>query len=535
MVSLTKIINLEFRIFMITPFQLLQTGNLQNIQHIPNYLNYSNVNEINNNLNIFEALCNLISQQQDLNVKNILENITVQVLEKMISITETNWDKKDANNNTIFEWGIWSNSSKIMEVLYGNKEITDKFIVVEKEQILNLFRVIEASHIYNDFREQQKIKLIKAGLTVSENDANELHKALAIVLQSYLDKYSIITADPENQNIIFLQNQIVQYIKVSENLIKFRVNPSTKANEIFNLLTIKSLDIQDIISKIPNLSHKSLAEASFKNLVGHIHKIAEVTLSKFDLSTSPIGNNVIAIYGNKIFSIKQNILKNSDPEVEKSLIKNLEKVKFLVEPIIEKIVKQPGFNPNIKDQLGSNTVSWLGEFGAEFLNKSIESMHTKPDMSIIDGGGRTPLDWYCDYNYPQVVEIFIKNGGNLNTQSRDKIKINFQYSDTNFTIEQEFKATPVHRLFLNNSKINADKPKLPTLKVLLNKENKPPFDPNIKMIGNKTVADILEDKKVAINDYPACKTLLEDYTIWYNDKQAVDSLGTQLENFDLYA
>ncbi|MFQ3887432.1 MAG: hypothetical protein AB8U88_04185 [Rickettsia conorii subsp. raoultii] len=51
------------------------------------------------------------------------------------------------------------------------------------------------------------------------------------------------------------------------------------------------------------------------------------------------------------------------------------------------------------------------------------------------------------------------------------------------------------RLFLNNSKVNASNPKLPTLKALLNKENKPPFDPSIKMVGNKTAADVLEEKK----------------------------------------
>lgn len=61
---------------MYTPFQLLNSGNIQNIQQIPIILNGTNVNDVNNNLNIFETLCNLIPQQQDKNVKSILENIT---------------------------------------------------------------------------------------------------------------------------------------------------------------------------------------------------------------------------------------------------------------------------------------------------------------------------------------------------------------------------------------------------------------------------------------------------------------------------
>ena len=63
---------------MTTPFQLLTSGNIQNIQYIPQFLNGTNVNELNNSLNIFEALCNLIPQQQDKNVKNILENTAIQ-------------------------------------------------------------------------------------------------------------------------------------------------------------------------------------------------------------------------------------------------------------------------------------------------------------------------------------------------------------------------------------------------------------------------------------------------------------------------
>lgn len=119
---------------MTIPFQLLTSGNIQNIQLIPAILNGTNVN---NNLNIFETLCNLIPQQQDKNVKNALESTAVQVLEKMISISETNWDKKDGNGNTIFEWGVWSNSSKVLDVFHNNPQIMNKFVSAEKTQIHN--------------------------------------------------------------------------------------------------------------------------------------------------------------------------------------------------------------------------------------------------------------------------------------------------------------------------------------------------------------------------------------------------------------
>lgn len=129
------------------------------------------------------------------------------------------------------------------------------------------------------------------------------------------------------------------------------------------------------------------------------------------------------------------------------------------------------------DQLNSNAIAWFGEFGAEFLEKCIKNTHTKSDVNFYDKSGKTPLDWYSDYNATKIVETLIKNGGNVNLQCTQDA------------------ATPSHRLFLNNSNVNASNPKLPTLKALLNKENKPPFDPSIKMVGNKTAADVLEEKK----------------------------------------
>ncbi|MCC8418219.1 MAG: hypothetical protein LN590_01050 [Rickettsia endosymbiont of Glossina mortisans submortisans] len=135
---------------------------------VPTALNKDNVNNVNNNLNIFETLCNLIPQQQDQNVKNALENTAVQILSKMISISETNWDKKDANGNTIFEWGVWSNSSKVMDVFHNNSQIMDKFVAAEKAQIYNFFRVAMEPHISDDFRKDQTEKLKSLGLDIND-------------------------------------------------------------------------------------------------------------------------------------------------------------------------------------------------------------------------------------------------------------------------------------------------------------------------------------------------------------------------------
>lgn len=237
-----------------TPFELLNTGRIQDIMSVPTALNKDNVNNVNNNLNIFETLCNLIPQQQDQNVKNALENTAVQILSKMISLPETNWGKKDGAGNTILEWGIWSNSSKVMDVFHNNSQIMDKFVAAEKAQIHNFFRVAMAPHISDDFRKDQTEKLKSLGLDINDlgqDNHTALYSAINIYVNTYLNKYQLITNNPSNQNISFFQTQMDKYYKIVENLLKFGANPSLEANNILNLLANGTLQIKIQYLKYP--------------------------------------------------------------------------------------------------------------------------------------------------------------------------------------------------------------------------------------------------------------------------------------------
>ena len=206
-----------------TPFELLNTGRIQDIMSVPTALNKDNVN---NNLNIFETLCNLIPQQQDQNVKNALENTAVQILSKMIFLPETNWGKKDGAGNTILEWGIWSNSSKVMDVFHNNSQIMDKFVAAEKVQIHNFFRVAMEPHISDDFRKDQIGKLKPLGLDINDlgqDNHTALYSAINIYVNTYLNKYQLITNNPSNQNISLFQTQMDKYYKIVKNLLKFEL------------------------------------------------------------------------------------------------------------------------------------------------------------------------------------------------------------------------------------------------------------------------------------------------------------------------
>ncbi|AFC72508.1 hypothetical protein MCC_04835 [Rickettsia rhipicephali str. 3-7-female6-CWPP] len=75
----------------------------------------------------------------------------------MILIPDTNWDKKDTNGNTILEWGIWSNSSNVIDVFHHNPALMAKFVSTEKAQIHN-FSVLLWSRIFLMISVRHKLK-----------------------------------------------------------------------------------------------------------------------------------------------------------------------------------------------------------------------------------------------------------------------------------------------------------------------------------------------------------------------------------------
>ncbi|WP_232048074.1 hypothetical protein [Rickettsia conorii] len=129
-----------------------------------------------------------------------------------------------------------------------------------------------------------------------------------------------------------------KYYKIIENLVKFGVNPSLKANNILNLLATGTLQIQNTISKMSDNGNKYLAQAGFKTLIINAKELVEKTLENCNLGNSTGGNNMIATLGNIIWSIKQDISNESGQE-KTLLINNFKELKSLAEPIIEKIVK----------------------------------------------------------------------------------------------------------------------------------------------------------------------------------------------------
>jgi hypothetical protein len=226
---------------MYTPFQLLNSGNIQNIQQIPIILNGTNVNDVNNNLNIFEALCDLIPNQQDQNVKNVLENTVVQLLERMISIPETNWDKKDGNGNTIFEWGIWSGSSKIMNVFHTNQQITGKFIQIEKAQIQNFTRVLKSNHLASTFQNEQIDKFKQIGL-----DINVPTTPFILLNTGQIQNIISIPKALNKDNVNELNNSKLNIFEAIQKIISSPTSKWATISEMIDVLNVRKFSSKTI-------------------------------------------------------------------------------------------------------------------------------------------------------------------------------------------------------------------------------------------------------------------------------------------------
>ncbi|MFV0251378.1 MAG: hypothetical protein AB8U53_00120 [Rickettsia aeschlimannii] len=105
-----------------------------------------------------------------------------------------------------------------------------------------------------------------------------------------------------------------KYYKIIENLVKFGANSSLEANNILKFIT-GTLQIQNTISKMSDNGHKYLAQAGFKTLIMNVKELVEKTLENCNLENSTGSNNIIAMLGNIIWSIKQDISKASGQEL----------------------------------------------------------------------------------------------------------------------------------------------------------------------------------------------------------------------------
>lgn len=201
----------------------------------------------------------------------------------------------------------------------------------------------------------------------------------------------------------------------------------------------------------------------------------------------------------------------------------------IVENLIDKIIHSEKFDHTAKDaDTGFTAVHWLCELGEKGPALLQKLQNLGADINQGDVSGRSTLNWYSDYNVLSIVKKLLElNKANVNTQALNG-------------------ETAAHALFFNASKINSAKAKLPTLELLLNHNNKPPYDPTLTMQGftAKGLLQLIITQHGDNEDLNNCSKLLDEYKEWYdetgvklleewhNEQAAI--LGAELASFNLY-
>jgi ankyrin repeat protein len=231
------------------------------------------------------------------------------------------------------------------------------------------------------------------------------------------------------------------------------------------------------------------------------------------------GKYLLSMLCEYIWRLKQSCIKSTDNNKKSECAVDIKNYIPIVEELIKKIIHSEKFDHTAKDaDTGFTAVHWLCELGEKAPALLQELQKRGADINQGDVSGRSTLNWYSDYNALSIVTKLLElNKANVNTQALNG-------------------ETAAHALFFNASKINSAKAKLPILKLLLNHDNKPPYDPTLTMQGftAKGLLQLIITQHGDNEDLNNCSKLLDEYKEWY-DEQAALLLGAEFANFDLYA
>lgn len=294
-----------------------------------------------------------------------------------------------------------------------------------------------------------------------------------------------------------VQTTIIKYL-INDVRITVDLADYQKKTDLLYAIPVHDLSAQgnspQVYLKLANilLTHELLEDGASPNIPYH-------------------GKYLLSMLCEYIWQLKQIYKKSNNPQEQLKYGTDIKDCAPIVENLINKIIQSEKFDHTAKDaDTGFTAVHWLCELGEKGLALLQELQGRGADINQGDVSGRSKLNWYCDYNaLPIVTELLKLNKVNVNTQARNG-------------------ETAVHALFSNTSKINSAKEKLPILKLLLNHDNKPPYDPTLKMslnYNNKLIDVTAQDLLNLIigkpnDDLNNCSTLLDQYKTWY-DKEGV--------------
>lgn len=260
-------------------------------------------------------------------------------------------------------------------------------------------------------------------------------------------------------------------------------------------------DVQGDVNKT-DAGGRTAVDIAFLPHVANVALDTVIILAKSgaNVEKTADGNSVIGKLCLPVYKLKQKILATQDAGERSVLLSDLENLQQATAEAIKVLISLGKLKPAIKDTGGFTAIHWLAELSQfEDIISRFDQEEVKKLTNMGDAQGKSPLHWYCDYNAPKTVEILRKYGANVNLQDKNK-------------------DTAGHLLMLNPSKVNIDKPKLPVLKQLSDKENKPPLNPYLKNGANKFISDLIKESDDS-PDKSACLTEIQNYENWYHETQ----------------
>ncbi|WP_375318568.1 ankyrin repeat domain-containing protein [Candidatus Tisiphia endosymbiont of Oplodontha viridula] len=281
-----------------------------------------------------------------------------------------------------------------------------------------------------------------------------------------------------------------------------------------------NVDLQDY-QEMTALFQAALALGNDLKLNPNTNLVDELLKDGANPNIPCYGKLVLSALCEHMWRLRKGYLDNDNAYRKKKYVEDIKKYTPIVTKIIEKIIQSEKFIPAAKDTAtGFSAVHWVCELGKEAPTLLQKLKERGANIDAGDVNGRPTLNWYSDYNIPSIVTKLLKSKANVNTQADNG-------------------ETAPHALLLNASKMNSTKEKLPTLKLLLDSNNEPPFNPFLEMQG-ATVQDCLNsimkktvDTKLK-NDLEKCQELLEEYSDWYCREVMVEPLGAEFTNLDIY-
>ncbi|AAY61664.1 unknown [Rickettsia felis URRWXCal2] len=393
-----------------TPHRAIKSGKLEPAYSV---LNENNVNDettqaltingvqvmSNTKLTPFTAICALSHLEH---LQSSIQKYALEMFEKMKEFFNTDWKLKDSADCTLFQWGAWTNSSKLVEA-FVKLENSQELIEIEQKALRNVFDVaMQQPHI----TEKEAISHILISKGIFLNDVNIFLNALKniklkdIILKEINEHPKEIFSQVADK-IITKYGELLNALKndnVRDNnmIAKYMQEANEVITEIFKK---EKIDVKLLLQKeiVPNNKYEStflhwlleLGNKNLENLVKRYDQEKQLNFYVKDSQKTTVAEWIANYRMDLLKSLADNGYLNSDNKDENikiltALVTNTSKVNTLKEiaPLVKSLTEHepPLFYDrldSVKDVINKSTpLSGDFQLCLDYINSYESKMET---------------------------------------------------------------------------------------------------------------------------------------------------------------